>query len=301
MKNSNNADLLGDGSSFISRVIGHAEFQVNGISHGYSHHCYWAVVDPHLHPLHVWKKKSDASYASSACELKAAIFTNGPMMGKRFGMLKITRGSVVKIVAGAAFIGAFTGLAIGRDWFYSLAGAAFCGGAVWARVFANWIPCGTVCGLGQGVLDRRNFDNEASTHAWIGRFGQDFASYRIGLGDLPSNACEGLGGLVLLLGNCTPASDKIGDRSYNYDFAQLGRKKGVVSWGFVPGHKVIAVIGGKTLSGVEVAAIHRSIGTRDAVAMDLSACSMMGSAGRFFIGPPPLHRQSMQMYGLYCK
>jgi hypothetical protein len=223
------------------------------------------------------------------------------MMGKRLGTLKITRESALKIFGGAAGIGAVAGLVIGHQWFYSIVGIVLFVIAAWVLIFTNWVPCGTVCSLSKGILDRRNFDNEASTHAWIGRFGQDFASYRIGLGDLPANACEGIGGLVLLVRNHAPASENIVDRSYNHDFAQLAQKKGVVSWGIIPGYDVIAIIGSETLGCAEVAARHCSIGTRDAVAMDLNTCSMMGSAKRFFIGPPPLHRQSMQIYGLCCK
>ncbi|RBP14138.1 hypothetical protein DFR50_110164 [Roseiarcus fermentans] len=301
MKDCDDADLLRDGAAFIAKVVGRADFAANGILLGSRDGRHWAVVDPRRHPLQVWRKKPGAFYANSARDLNAAIFTNGPMMGKRVGMLKITRGAVVTVVAGATAIGALAGLAVGRNWVSGLIGAAVCAGAAWIRVFADWTPCGTVCGRDQGVLDRRNFDDEADAHAWIGRFGQDFASYRIGRGDLPPDACEGLGGLVLLLADYAPASGRIGDRSYHRDFAQLGRKEGVVSWGLAPGHEVIAVIGGKTMNAADVAAIHRSIGARDAVAMDLNACSMMGSAGRFFIGPPPWHRQSMQIYGLCCK
>ena len=36
-------------------------------------------------------------------------------------------------------------------------------------------------------------------------------------------------------------------------------------------------------------------------AMDQSGAVMMGVKRRFLIGPPPLHRQAMQIYGLACR
>jgi hypothetical protein len=61
------------------------------------------------------------------------------------------------------------------------------------------------------------------------------------------------------------------------------------------------VIGSRALNCEVVAARLCAIGTRDAVAMDQSACIMMGAARQFVIGPPPLHRQDMQLYGLCCR
>jgi hypothetical protein len=88
-----------------------------------------------------------------------------------------------------------------------------------------------------------------------------------------------------------------------------------VAWGLVPLDRgrdsdakqaepikgVIAIVGGRTLDCETAAARLCAIGARDAVAMDQSACIMMGKARHFMIGPPPLHRQAMQLYGLYCR
>ena len=320
------ADLARDGLSFIPEVVVGADFLTGGIAYGHDEDCWWAVVDPRKHPLCVWKKciPGPAAYGRSARTLDAAIFTNGPMMGKRVGRTrKVTRGLAVSEFAIATGTGVICGLAgglrFGSPYLGGIGGALVGIGLAWLRTFTNWVPCGAVFSAHSGIDDRRNFDSES--HAWLGRFEHDFSSYRVGLGDPPKGVCEGLGGLILLVRYFRPASTKIGDAASNDDFAQLCRKNGVVAWGLVPLDRaahgadergpgsnrtdalagVIVVIGSRTLNGEVVAARLCAIGTRDAVAMDQSACIMMGAARQFVIGPPPLHRQEMQLYGLYCQ
>jgi hypothetical protein len=340
------ADLARDGLLFIPNVLADPHFLAAGVAYGHDHDSWWAVVDPLRHPLRVWKKRVPrlAAYGRSAQALEAAIFTNGPMMGKRFGpRRKLTRGSAAWEFAKWTVAGTIGGLLAASGWGWSylggIGGAAVGMAHASRRVFTNWVPCGAVYSHDDGIDDRRTFDDE--THAWIGRFARDFSSYCIAPGDLPQGVCEGLGGLILLVQDFKMAGTKIGDPAFNRDFAQLSKKKGVVAWGLVPLDRergvarggsylrgarnranaraqgadgpspdttrtqplegVIVVIGGRTLDCEIAAARFCSIGTRDAVAMDQSACIMMGTARHFMIGPPPLHRQEMQLYGLYCR
>jgi hypothetical protein len=342
------ADLARDGLLFIPNVIVDQNFLAVGVVYGRDDDFWWAIVDPRVHPLCVWKKRVSgiAAYGTSAQALNAAVFTNGPMMGKRLGPThKITRGSAAWEFAKWTGAGVIAGLVVGLGWrspyLWGVGGAAIGIAHAWSRAFTNWVPCGAVRSRDGGIDDRRNFDDQGETHAWFGRFGKDFSSYCIGEGDLPDGVCEGLGGLILLVRSFTPASTKIGHAAFNRDFAQLSKKKGVVAWGLVPidpecvvapgvspqGRRawdraiasarcvdrqgpstrrtrpegVIVVIGGQKLDCEIAAARLCAIGTRDAVAMDQSACVMMGAARHFMIGPPPLHRQEMQLYGLYCR
>jgi hypothetical protein len=307
---STRADLTRGGASFVPEVVADPGFVAAGVAHGNDGDCWWAVVDPRAHPLRVWKKRIGglAGYADSGRALEAAVFTNGPMMGKRLGSkAKITRGSAARGFAGWASAGLVGGVVAGSGspYLYGAGGAAVGIAHAWRRTFTNWVPCGAVHGRHAGIDDRRNFDGEGETHAWFGRFADEFSSYRIGRGDLPEGVREGLGGLILLVRDFTPASARIGDAAFDRDFAQLSRKNGVVAWGLVPLDRendgVIVVIGSHVLDCEDVAARLCAIGTRDAVAMDQSGCIMMGTARHFMIGPPRLHRQAIQLYGLYCR
>lgn len=306
------ADLAGEGVSFIPKAIDDPDFLASGVVYGGNDDCWWAVVDPRVHPLYVWKKAG--TYGSSAQTLNAAIVTNGPMMGKRLGTRKVTRGSVPWTFAKWTIVGIIAGWTIAGHGWPTIAGLlAGIGGAAmgvaysWTRIFMNWSPCGTVYSRDADIDDRRNFDDEGKTHAWMGRFARDFASYQIGPGDLPRGVREGVGGLIMLVRDFIPAYQKLGDAAFK-DFANLSLNTGVVAWGLVPLNKgdkgggVIVVVGSqKALDCEAMAARLCSIGIRDAVAMDTRACSMMGTARRFMIGPPPPHRQAMQLYGLYCR
>src|SRR5262249_27969213 len=156
-------------------------------------------------------------------------FTNGPMMGKRIGPArKVTRGLALWEFAMGTSAGAMCGLAgglrSGSPYLGGIGGALVGIGLAGLRTFTNGAPCGAASSAPSGTDDRRNFDSES--HAWLGRFGHDFSSYRVGLGDPPKGVCEGLGGLILLVRNFRPASAKIGDAACNDDFAQLCKKNG---------------------------------------------------------------------------
>jgi hypothetical protein len=309
-------DPAGDGASFIPSVVSHAEFRSAGVAHGRGRDCRWTVVDPERHPLYVWSRTLPGgwSYVRTARALDAAVFTNGPMMGRRLPRgRKMTRSSVPLEFAIWAAVGTAVGLGVARtaglrgSWL--LGGVA--GGAIaWRRTLTGWVPCGRVRSRADGLDDRRNFDHEGDRHAWFGRFGGDFASYRIDGGDLPAGIEEGAGGLILLVRDFTVVGRQVGDPGYCRDFAEDSHKKGVVAWGLVPGGPaahpaqgagVLIVLGGRRLRAAAAAAILQAIGTRDAVATDQRGSVLMGSGRECVLRPPSLPRQSMQLYGLRCR
>lgn len=324
------ASLERDGALFIPKVVSDSRFARQGVLWGSASDCLWAVLNPRAHPLFVWRKAGSAppAYGRSSRSLDATIFTNGPMMGKRSGLTgKQTRVSAAAELAVWPLLGAAGGLLVcrasQRHHLTALLGTI--GGAALGttRVFTGWIPCGIVSGRHDMVDDRRDFDREGQRHAWIGRFADDFNSYRIGQGDLPLSVREGLGGLILLLQDFSLPSTRPGDPSFSPDFLELAHKRGVVAWGLVPlvGNRlldksfsdyasvpaeprlegVLIVAGSACLDAESMAARLRSIGVRDAVATDQRASIMVGSRAHFMIGPPPLHRQLMQLYGLACR
>jgi hypothetical protein len=314
-------DPARDGASFIPSVVGHAEFRAAGVAHGRGTDCRWTVVDPERHPLYVWRRTlpTGRSYARTACTLDAAVFTNGPMMGKRLPQgRKVTRWSVPLEFATWAAVGTATGLGVARiagtrgSW---LLGGVAGGALAWRRTLTGWAPCGRVRGQANGIDDRRNFDDEGSGHAWFGRFGRDFSSYRIADGDLPSNVEEGVGGLILLVRDFMVVGKRTGDSSHCRDYAERAHKKGVVAWGLVPGEGlrrrtptthsaagvgVLVVLGGHRLRAATAAAILGTIGTRDAVATDQGGSVLMGSGRECVLRPPSPPRQAIQLYGLCC-
>ncbi|HLH97146.1 MAG TPA: hypothetical protein VKW08_18705 [Xanthobacteraceae bacterium] len=304
-----------EAEAFISRLIHDPAFVSTGAVHAQADGCWWSVVHPRAHPLRVWRTSAPLGYGRTGLELDAAVFTNGPMMGKRDGSgVKITRRSAGIMFAGLPIAGIMAGLLVTRLWpglpspFYRLCaigGAALGGLLAVCAVFRNWIPCGAIRSMRSGIDDNRNFDQEGDTHAWFARWGEDFASYRIGTGTLPDGAREGLGGLILLVRSFVPSSNVPGAPGFDRDFAQLSEKTGVVAWGLLPLRRhgldgVILVVGSQHLDCRAITAKLRLLGVRDAVAMDQSGCIMMGTGGHFMIGPPPLYRQAMQTYGLCC-
>lgn len=307
-----------DGRSFIAAVVDHPDFRSAGAGHGRSARFRWAVVDPERHPLHVWERHPGAasSYARSARALGAALFTNGPMMGRRLpGGQKVTRSrvpveftlwSAAGAVAGAVAAGAATGTWIGRPPHRRLgvlAGVATGAAVAWRRSFTGWVPCGGVRGRAGGIDDRRNFDGEARGHAWLGRSGGGFDGHRIGDGDLPADVEEGTGGLIRLVHDHRVVSRDPGHPDYRRDFAQLSDKPGVVAWGLVPigpDAGVLVVLGGRRISAGRAADVLHGIGTCDAVATDLGGSVVMGSGTSWLLPRPSPPRQSMQLYGLCC-
>jgi len=53
-----------------------------GVAYGKDAMVAGAVVDPRMRRLQVWRKQPGASYGDTATSLGAAVFTNGPMMGR---------------------------------------------------------------------------------------------------------------------------------------------------------------------------------------------------------------------------
>ena len=310
------ADIDREGSSFVPRVVWGEPFQADGIAHGSGARCRWSIVDPRLHPLHVWRKSGSRwnAYAQSASELGASVFTNGPMMGKRLGRRKLTRERAAWELAGWGAAGAVTGFLAGSSprsrprYGTAFAGAAVASSAVWRRLFTGWIPCGDVLGRQAGIADLRDFELEGAGHSWFGRFSIGFDSYAVGSGHPPEGVLEGLGGLILLLRGFRPPVRTPGSPGYDADFAILSTKKGVAAWGLVPLNAtaagdlpgVLVVLASRELDAEAAAALLCSIGARDAVAMDQGGSVMLGAGRGFAVGPPPLHRQAMQTYGLCC-
>jgi hypothetical protein len=306
-----------DGAAFVSLVTRHPAFRAAGAAAGRGVGCRWAVVDPERHRLHVWKRSSPAawSYGRTARMLDATLFTNGPMMGKRLAGSKVTRSRVAAefLLWVAAGVGlgagaALAGLPRWRHgwWFGGTVGTAAGALAAWRRSFAGWVPCGLVLGQAGRIDERRNFDHEGGRHAWLGRSGVGFASYQIRDGDLPAGIEEGTGGLILLLRDYQIAGRRVGDPQYRRDFAELAEKKGVVAWALVPigagpDAGVLVVLGGRKLDAASAASVLHGIGARDAVATDQSGSVMMGSGDGWLLPAPSLPRQSMQVYGLYCR
>ena len=300
-----------DGASFVRNVISQPCFRDSGVSYGSSAHCCWAVVDIGVHPLYVWRKSGRRidAYSRSGRHLDAAVFTNGPMMGKRLGgRRKLTRRWAASELMRWTSGGAVGGFLLGRES-RSRLGAALGGAALgtlhaWRRIFTSWSACGDVLSRRNGIVDRRNFDFEGETHAWFGRFSTEFGSYAVGDGQLPDGVSEGLGGLIRIVRAFEPA----GMTRCDSDFAALSAKKGVAAWGLVPlacrsGERdgILVVLASRRLDAAAAAALLCSIGTREAVATDQSGSVMMGARQEFMVGPPPIHRQAMQTYGLCCR
>jgi hypothetical protein len=302
------------GSELVARIVSGAEFGQTGIAYGGDSSAALAVVDPRAHPLAVWQKRACgvASYRDTAIAMEAAVFTNGPMMGKRLSpRSKLTRRRVAWEFAAGAGTGAIAGLGLGRagrgGYALGAVGAAFGSLHAWRRAFTQWAPCGHAVSAALGIRQQSSFDGEGSRHSWFGRFGTDFRSYAVGHGDLPVDVVEGLGGLILLVDRFAPV-DASGPGPGS-DFAVLAHKRGIVAWGLVPLEVranprlagVIVVLGSReALDAATAARLLARLGARDAVGMDQSGCVMMGARRSLLVGPPPLHRQAMQTYGLCC-
>jgi hypothetical protein len=311
------ANIDRDGSSFVRKVAAGERFQADGIAHGSGACCCWSIVDPRLHPLHVWRKSGSRwdAYGRSATELGASVFTNGPMMGKRLGRRKLTRHRAAWELAKWSAAGAGTGFLAGSSsrsrprYGMAFAGAAVASSAAWWRVFTGWIPCADVLGRQAAIADRRDFELEGAGHSWFGRFSIGFDSYAVGSGQPPEGVLEGLGGLISLVRGFRAPSKTPGSGSYDADFAALSTKKGVAAWGLVPLDTAVApnlagvviVLASREFDAEAAAALLGSIGARDAVAMDQGGSVMLGAGHQFAVGPPPFHRQAMQTYGLCCR
>jgi hypothetical protein len=308
------ADIERDRGSFVRNVVGGEPFRSHGIALGRGFRCHWSVVDPRLHPLHVWCRSGTRwdAYGRSATRLDASVFTNGPMMGKRLGRRKLTRERAAWELARSGAAGAVAGFGAGGAsgsrgrYGTALSGAALAGAAMWRRIFTGWIPCGVVLGREAGIADLRDFAHEGAGHSWFGRYATGFESYAVGSGHPAEGVVEGLGGVISLVRDFQPPSRTPGPGAYDADFAGLAHKKGVAAWALVPLESadlpgVLVALASRTLDADAAASLLCSIGTRDAVAMDQGGSVMLGSGRTFAVGPPPLHRQAMQTYGLCCR
>jgi hypothetical protein len=304
-------DPVRHGREFLDRVQRDATFQAAGVLGQCNRGSAWFVVDPVQHPLFVWGQHPPGlmAYAEAARALGAAVFSNGPMMGKRFGKRwKLGRRTALVECGFWPLIGAATGLALGRRWLIRLAlslpGAALGGVLAWQRVFTGWVPCGTIRGAHHEIDDRRDFDEEGRDHAWFGRTGVKFESYHIGTGNPPPDILEGAGGFIRLLRNGAPPAIDAAETGYDRDFAGLRHKRGVVAWGLAPldhrGDGALVILGSDVDNASAAAVTLSRIGVRDAVATDQRSMIMLGSGSRILIGPPAPHRQTIQQYGLCC-
>ncbi len=293
------------GRDVIERAVSAHAFRQLGVEWREVAGATLAVVDPVRHPLRVWRRRSDAptGYSAAARALGVAVFTNGPMMGKRvWPGVKVTRALVACELAGALLAGRMLGGPPG----------ALLGGAMSAaRSFRHWEPCGFVAGAGEGCARRRSFDGESARHGWIGRTGLPFGTYAVGCGDLPEDVVEGLGGLLLLVAGGRVVSGS----GAGADLDALGAKSGVAAWGLVPlgegelsangsgaGARpagVLAVLGSPRMTAATAAGVLAGLGTDAAVGTDQRGAVMLGLGGTCVIRPP-WHRQAMQDYGLCC-
>ena len=307
--------------SFVQRVTATPRFRANGFVRGSAPLCCWAVVDPVRHPMYVWRKVGVGlnAYARSAGSLDAVVFTNGPLMGKRVGIgTKVTRRSSIAGVVAAAALAAGGAYALGRvadrTLAWSVAGGLLAGATTARRVLTDWVPCGDVVGVRHGARDYRDFDGEGGSHSWFGRFGSDFGSYRVGSGQPPRDLLEGMGGLISIVRDHRVPAASPGARGFDADFAALGHKRGAAAWALVdlPARNgvlaagapaadgVIVVFGSRRLRADTTGRVLVDLGARDAVAMDPRASVVLGADGGFAIGPPPIHRQLIEEYGMYC-
>jgi hypothetical protein len=292
-----------EGDVRLREVVRSRDFDRDGIAIRRHGDCWLAFVDPGAHPLYVWKRAAASArgYERAVQALDAAVFTNGPMMGKRIsGDRKVTRRLAAAQVAGSVALGTALGAAAGRTLrargVNGVAGAAAGWAIAWRRCFTDWASCGHVFSSRNGIDDRRNFDAEGDTHAWFGRFADDFDSYCIDQGNPPPSVREGAGGLIRLVRGYAASK-------YDRDYAQLHHKKGVTAWGLIPLGDVtgcLVALGSRNFDLEAAAAFLSTLGTRDAVALDQRGMITMGARRQFLIGPPSLPRQAMQTYGLCC-
>ncbi len=265
-----------------------------------------AVVDTDRHSLGVWSRGARA-YVPTATALDAVVFTNGPMMGRRVAGVKLTRRSAAAGIALSAALGggaaASTVAARGvRSARRAAAGAGVAASAAMNLAFSDWTACGAINGP-DPVAPDRSFDAEGAGHGWIGRFGDGFAAHRIGFGDLPVDALEGVGGLLLLIQSGLAVTSADADAPAS-DLRTLGDKPGIVAWALLPRRAgdggMIVVLGSETATATAATHALVDLGVTGAVGTD------QGGSVTFGVGPhclirPARHRQKMQTHGLCCR
>jgi hypothetical protein len=279
----------------------------------------WVLVDPERHPLVVWERAPRRIYARTARELDAAVFTNGPYVGR------IGRAAVAARLSACVAAGAIAGASRsvvplsciagqrnhatcrGRSAAGAALGALVGLGLGWRAALSGWQPCGLVRSEAAGIDDRRDWRGEGATHGWIGRSGENFESYAVGLGNPPEGLREAMGGLIPLIVDGEVLGADPADPNHHPDYARSRTKKQLVTWCLLPtpnaqGSGALLVVATRDRAASAELATHLiDLGVTGAVATDSSGCAMLGSGRRFVLGPPHLHRQTIQQYGLYCK
>jgi len=288
----------GEWTDAVREAIERPSFRSTGVAEGGDGSFAWLLVDPARHPLAVWERAAGGlrGYAATARALDAAVFSNGPYVGR------IGRAAVAARMGGCVAAGAAAGAALPRRRALGAGLGAVAGAAAgWWAALTGWEPCGFVRSETAGVDDRRDWHGEGRTHGWIGRGGEGFESYRVGLGNPPDGLREAMGGMIPLI----VEGAVLGDHP---DYARSRTKKRLVTWCLLPtpgsphGTGVLLVVATRNRAASAELATHLlELGVSGAVAPDSSGCAMLGSGRRFVLGPPSPHRQSVQQYGLCCK
>lgn len=279
----------------VRQALDRPGFQSTGVAEGGEGSFAWVLVDPERHPLVVWERARLRSYAGTARELDAAAFTNGPYVGR------LSRAEVATRIGGCVAAGAIGGR--GRRALGALAGLAL----GWRLALTGWEPCGLVHSEENGIDDRRDWRGEGATHGWIGRSGEGFGSYAVGLGNPPDGLREGMGGLIPLIVDGEVLGADPADPNHHPDYARSRTKKQLVTWCLLPtpgaqsSGALLVVATRDRAASAELATHLIDLGVTGAVATDSSGCAMLGSERHFVLGPPHLHRQTIQQYGLCCK
>jgi len=176
------APSLWNAAGFLAGVLAHRRFAADGILSGAdargAHRVHWVVIDPDRHVLYAWRK-SERSLVSSARDLGASVFTNGPFTNYPHGRLLPSLGQ----------FGADAVRSIGRGGLREMGPEL---DASRVRHLQAPFPLGWVVGaherINETVVSRPRI-------YWFGRgSGTAFSDYRIGRGD-PVDAAEAIGGL----------------------------------------------------------------------------------------------------------
>jgi len=305
----------------VRQAIDRPGFQATGVAEDGEGSFAWVLVDPERHPLVVWERARRRSYAATAQALEAAAFTNGPYVG-RSGKAAVAARLGACVAAGAIGGGA-TGRSVvplsciggqrnhgtgrGRSAAGAVLGALAGLGLGWWLTLTGWEPCGLVRSEANGIDDRRDWRGEGATHGWIGRSGESFGSYAVGLGNPPAGMREAMGGLIPLIVDGEALGADPADPNHHPDYARSRTKKRLVAWSLLPtpaapsAGALLVVATRDRAASAELASHLTALGVTGAVATDSSGCAMLGGGRRFILGPPHLHRQTIQQYGLCCK
>jgi hypothetical protein len=286
----------------VRQALDQPGFRSTGVAEGSEGSFAWVLVDPERHPLVVWERARRRSYARTAQGLEAAAFTNGPYVGR------LGRAAVAMRLGACVAAGVLGGGVLGQRRAVGVVLGGLAGlGLGWSLALTGWEPCGLVRSETAGIDDRRDWRGEGATHGWIGRDGEGFDSYAVGLGNPPAGLREAMGGLIpLIVGGEVLDADPV-EPKYHPDYARSRTKKQLVTWSLLPTPgaanpgALLVVATRDRVASAELATHLTALGVTGAVATDSSGCAMLGSGRRFALGPPRLHRQAIQQYGLCCQ